>query len=98
MREQRQTGREHTITPPISCLVELPDGTVLEGMVKDISDGGARVSTSAKGLSEGDELQLVFVIQGGQKIAYRAEVKHVAPQGQFFGLKFKSSPQPINVD
>jgi hypothetical protein len=97
MGEQRKTEREHTITPPISCLLELADGTVLEGMVRDISDGGARVSASVDGLKQGDELQLALVLQFGQKIVYRAEVKHVDPQGEFFGLKFTSSPQSVNV-
>lgn len=84
--------------PPISCLAELPNGTTLEGVVKDISDGGARVSTSTTGLSEGDEIQLVFIVQPDQKVARRCEVRYVDHERNSFGLQFKTSAEPIQQD
>ena len=98
MSEQRQTEREQEVTPAISCLAELPDGTVLEGVVKDLSDGGARVSTSKAGLAEGDEMQLIFVIQPDQRVVRRCQVKHVGADGKSIGLQFVSSPEPVDTN
>lgn len=95
MGEKRQTNREKTPSPPISTFVKFSDGTVLEGVVQDISDRGARISGPVKGLRAGDEVQLVLVVQGDQKIRYRCEVKHVDGAKSFYGLVFESRPQLI---
>ena len=98
MAEQRRNMREEDITPPISCLAELSDGTVLEGVVHDLSDVGARVSGNISSLRPGDHIRLVLVVQSDQKVVYQGEVKHVDPQGRFFGLAFTSGPKPMEAD
>lgn len=98
MVEQRRSERETTISPPISCFADLPDGTVLEGVVVDLSDQGARVSGLPSGLRVGDEIRLVLVILADQRVVYRAEVKHLDVPGRFFGLRFTSGPQPLETE
>lgn len=98
MAEKRRNMREEGITPPISCLAELSDGTLLEGIVHDLSDAGARVSGNISSLRRGDHVRLVLVVQSDQKVVYEGEVKHVDPQGRFFGLAFTSGPKSMEAD
>ncbi len=98
MPEQRRKVREEEITPPISCFAELPDGTAREGVMQDLSDTGARVSGDATGLSTGDRIRLVLVVLSDQKVVYEAEVKHVDPAGEFYGVAFTSGPHPMAAD
>ena len=44
MVEQRQHQREESIRPGISALLKFADGTLLDGVVIDISDTGAKVA------------------------------------------------------
>ncbi len=98
MGERRENAREEGITPPISCLAELSDGTVLEGLVHDLSDSGAKISGTTMDLRRGERIRLVLVIQSGEKVEYHGEVKHVDPQSNFFGLAFTSGPKRMNAD
>ena len=98
MAEQRESDRETTISPPITCFTDLPDGSVLEGVVVDMSDTGARVSGDTSGLSVGDDIRLVLVVLADQKVVYHAEVRHLDSQRRFFGIRFKSGPQPLEAD
>ncbi len=93
MGEQRRTVRETDVVPPISCLIERPDGSTLEGIVQDLTDFGARVSGNTTGLSSGDQIRLVLVVQSDQKVTYQAEVRHVDTAGRSYGLVFTSRPQ-----
>ena len=97
MAEKRLAGRDMTTDHDVRTLVELPDGSVLDGRVADVSVGGARVAGPATGLTIGDEVRLVFVFRTNERVAYRGQVKHIDPEGRFFGLEFKSDPQPIEV-
>ncbi len=81
----------------VRCRAELPDGTVLDGLVADISLGGARISSAPAGVHVGDEVRLVFIFLSGEKVGYRAVVRHVAPERASFGVAFTSEPEPIDV-
>ena len=94
--EQRLTDRDGTDEARITSFVDLPDGSALEGVAKDVSDGGARISGPTTGLKVGDEVDVVLVVLEDQKVHYRAEVRHVDPEEEFYGLRFTSRPQPID--
>ena len=98
MLERRQVEREEGVFPAVSSFVELPDGTVLEGVVADMSDTGARITGSTTGLNVGDEIQITLVVQSFQKVAYRCEVRHLDPAGAFYGIVFKSKPHPVEEE
>ncbi|MHC4698683.1 MAG: PilZ domain-containing protein, partial [Planctomycetota bacterium] len=87
-----------TIEREVRCRVGLPDGTILEGIVENISQGGAGISGPTTGLSVGDEINLVFVFLTDEEVAYRGIVRRIDPGGRFFGLQFTSDPQPIKVN
>jgi rRNA maturation endonuclease Nob1 len=93
--EQRLTDRDGTEEARITSFVDLPDGTALEGVAKDISDGGVRISGPTTGLKVGDEVDVLLVVLEDQKVHYRAEVRHVDPEEESYGLKFTSRPQPV---
>ena len=95
MTEQRASKREQMVGPGVSTFTERRDGAVLEGVVKDINDSGVRIVGPATGLSVGDEVTVVFVIQFDQRVRYRGVVKHVDKSGKFFGIEFRSSPEKI---
>ena len=97
MSERRSTPRQQTSDNQVRCRTELPDGTVLEGLVADISLGGARISGATAGARVGDEVRLVFVFLSDEKVGYRAVVKHVAPETASFGVAFTSDAEPIDV-
>ena len=95
MPEKRKTEREQTIDNRIRTLAELGDGTVLEGMVADVSVDGVRVAGPTTGINAGDEIRLVLVFLTNEKVSYRCRIRHVDPNGKFFGAEFKSPPQRI---
>ncbi len=97
-REQRDDMREGTVEREVRCRVGLPDGTILEGIVENISQGGARISGPTTGLSVADEINLVFVFLTGEEVGYNGLITHIDPGGRFFGLQFTSDPQPIKVN
>lgn len=97
MTELRERQRDEEVTPAITCFVELSDGTALEGVVTNVSDTGAKISGSTSGVSVGDEIRVVLVIHPQQKVAYRCDVMHVDTAAGFYGIRFKSAPEPIEV-
>jgi c-di-GMP-binding flagellar brake protein YcgR len=94
MDDQRKAIRDERVMPAVSCFAELADGTQHEGVVTDLSDTGARISGAVAGLADGDEIQLVLVVQQ-QKIVYRCVVRHVNSSERFYGVEFKSRPKPV---
>ena len=74
-RERRSDTRERTVEREVRCRVELPDGTTLEGIVENISQGGARIAGPATDLGTGDEIRIAFVFLTGEEVAYRKQGK-----------------------
>lgn len=97
MSERRRTPRQQTLDNQVRCRAELPDGTVVDGLVADVSLGGARISGAPAGVRVGDEVRLLFVFLSHEKVGYRAVVRHVAPERASFGVAFTSEPEPIGV-
>jgi hypothetical protein len=97
MGEQRRTPRQQALDNQVHCRAELPDGTVLDGLVADVSLGGARITGATAGVRVGDAVQLVFVFLSDEKVGYRAVVRHVGSEGASFGVEFTSEPEPIDV-
>ncbi len=97
MGERRRLTRENTLDKEVRCRTLLPDGTVLEGMVEDVSLGGTRISGATKGLRSGDEVRLVFVFLSDEKVGYQGVVRYIDLKRQSYGVEFTSQPQPIEV-
>lgn len=95
MKEQRRADRDGTDEARITTFIELSNGTKLEGVAKDISDGGMGVSGPTEGLNVGDETDIILVVLKDQKVRYRVGVKHIDRREEFYGLQFRSRPQPI---
>ncbi len=95
--EHRSTHREIDVCLGISSFTMLKDGSYLEGVVKDVSDGGARIAGEIEGLSVGQNVDLGLVIQG-QKIRYSCVIMHVDPDAKTYGLKFVSGPTPMEAE
>jgi len=91
--DHRQAHRDELLNVGITAFAELPDGQVLEGVVRDVSDGGARISGPTEGMSVGDELRVVLVIDRDQKVAHVCDVRHVDHETESYGVAFKSKPQ-----
>lgn len=98
MLEQRQNPREESIRPGISTLLEFADGSLLDGVVIDISDAGAKVGGEANRLAVGDEYRIILVVQTYQKVAYRCVVRYIDPQAACYGIEFLSKPQLVEEE
>jgi len=92
--EQRSATRDKDVCVGISSFTMLKDGTYLEGVVKDVSDGGARIAGEVHGLAVGQNVDLGLVIQG-EKIRYSCVIKHIEPDAKTYGLKFIGGPSPV---
>lgn len=97
MSERRRTPRQKTTENQVRCRAELPDGSVLEGLVADVSLGGARISGATTGVRVGHEVRLVFLFLSDEEVGYRALVRHVDSRSRSFGVAFTSEPEPIDV-
>ena len=95
--ERRRSLREGTVDRGVRCYTKCTDGTTLEGVVADVSLGGARIHGSAAGLHVGDSVRLVFQFLTGEKVAYDGVVRHFSSALATFGVEFTSHPQPIEV-
>jgi hypothetical protein len=95
MNEQRKAERDGTEGVQITTFVELSDGTKLEGVAKDISDGGMGIAGPTDGLNVGETVDLILVVLEDQKVHYRAEIMHIDRTDDFYGVQFRSSPQPV---
>ena len=98
MLEKRQYPREDSIHPGISTLLEFADGSLLDGVVIDISDIGARVAGEADGLAIGDEYRIILIVQAYQKVAFRCVVRHIDPEAACYGIEFLSKPQLVEKE
>lgn len=97
MTENRNSQRDPANSPPVSCWVELPDGTKIEGVVADISADGAKIHASKTILKVGMHVRVIFELPFGEKTAAKGEVKHIDSAGNQFGVKFESAPVPIEA-
>lgn len=98
MNDQRKHARDGDISPAISCLLELPGGRKLDGVVIDISDTGARIAGTTRGLQIGAEYRIILVVQAYQKVAYQCVVRHINADAAFYGIQFASRPQIAEPD
>ena len=97
MNDQRRHARDDAINPGISCLLELPNGDTVDGVVIDISDTGARISGETKGLQIGSEYRITLVVQSYQKVAYHCVVRHIDADAAFYGIEFRSRPELVKA-
>ena len=93
--ERRESDREPTTDVWMSCFLELGDGTVIEGVVKNFSQGGAKIVATSAAVDVGDEARVVIVLLGDQKVQCRCEVRHVDRETNTLGLRFLSRPEPV---
>lgn len=98
MLEQRQNPREESIRPGISTLLEFADGSLLDGVVIDISDSGAKIAGEAHRLAVGEEYRIILVVQSHQKVAYQCVVRHIDPEAACYGIEFLSKPQLVEKE
>lgn len=92
MIEKRQVERELTVG--VTAMAHRLDGTVLEGVVRDVSDRGIRISGDATGLAVGDLIDIVVVVNS-QPVRYACEVRHADGDKRFYGVRFRSGPAPL---
>lgn len=92
---KRSQPREQMHDAGITCFIARPDGSRLEGVARDISDGGARISGPTGDLKMGDTVELVLVVLGEQKVRYKAQIRHIEPEAQTYGVAFKSKPETV---
>lgn len=95
--EQRSAPRDTDVCVGISSFTMMSDGSYLEGVVKDVSDGGARITGDCHGLSVGQKVDLGLVIRG-EKIRYSCEIVHIEPDTRTYGMKFLSGPRLVAPD
>jgi c-di-GMP-binding flagellar brake protein YcgR len=94
--EQRQSVREAGVVGGVSSFIALPDGRELEGIVRDISEGGVKISGKTDGLSNGYDVELTVVVMGDQRVGCQAEVRHVEEDG--YGLEFRGPLEPCHKE
>ena len=92
MNEKRQSDRELTVG--VTTLAHRANGAKLEGVVRDVSRGGIKISGDITGLGVGEEIDIVVVVNG-QPVRYACEVRHVDPSKHVFGVLFKSGPTAV---
>lgn len=89
MEDQRRGEREPAVG--VTTLAHRPDGGVLEGVVRDVSDGGIQVLGDPAGLQVGEHIDVVLVVNG-QLVRYACEVRHVDETARIYGVFFRSGP------
>ena len=92
MEEHRQKNREPTVG--VTAFVHRSDGSVLEGIVQDVSFGGVKILGDPTVLKVGDTIDVVVVVQG-EKVRFACEVKHLEPSMRSIGVHFRSRPQAV---
>ena len=95
--DRRREIRELTRACDVRSQTQLPDGTVLEGVIDDVSMHGARIAGPTAGLSVGDHVKTTFVFLSNEKVGYEGVVRHVDTEGGYFGIEFTGEPIPIVV-
>jgi len=96
MRDSRESFREDILGPGISCFTTTSRGQIIEGVVRDISDTGAGISTDTEGLEVGQQVQIVFVVASGQKVRYQGFIKHVKYDKRHCGIQFTGGPENLD--
>ena len=96
--ENRGRVREPILGPGISSFAELSDGSVIEGILRDLSDGGAKIAGPTTGLARGAEVNVIFVIQGDQKVRYRGVVRHIDNVEKTYGVEFRSRAEQLDPE
>lgn len=96
-QDNRGSVREDVLGPGISCFTTTSRGQVVEGVVRDISDTGAGISTRTEGLEVGEHIQIIFVVASGQKVRYRGFIKHVEYDTRLCGIQFTGSPETLDA-
>ena len=97
MLEQRQQEREDSVHPGISALLEFADGSLLDGVVIDISDTGAKVAGEPQRLTVGDEYRITLIVQAYQKVVFRCVVGLIDTVAACFGIEFISKRGEVTV-
>ena len=92
MGEHRQSKRE--AIAGVTAFIHRPDGSVQEGVVHDVSEGGAKISVDPAGLKIGDRIDLVAVVQG-ERVRFSCEVKHSEPAVRSLGVHFQTAPHKL---
>jgi len=92
MEENRQTKREPSVG--VTAFVHRSDGSVLEGVVENVSDGGAKILADPTGLKVGETIDVVVAVQG-EKVRFACEVKHLKRAVRSMGVSFRSGPQAL---
>lgn len=87
--EQRRSKREASIG--VTAFVHRPNGSVLEGVIRDSSSRGVKIAADPTGFSIGDAVDVVVVVQG-ERVRFACEVKHIDKATKSFGLLFRSGP------
>lgn len=96
--DQRQHSREESIHPGISALVEFADGSLVDRVVTDISDTGAKVAGETHRLTVGDEYRIILIVQSHQKVVYRCVVRYIDSEAACYGIEFLSKPQLVKEE
>ena len=96
--ERRRSDREATTAAWMTCFLELSDGTTVEGVLKNISEGGAQVAAPTTNLHLGDHARIVIVLLGDQKVQCRCQIRHIDRQADRFGISFASPPEALDED
>ena len=92
MNERRKAKREPSVG--VTALVHRSDGSVLEGTVQNVSEGGAKILADPTGLKVGDTVDLILVVQG-EKVRFVCEVKHLRASVRSLGVHFRSGRQAV---
>jgi len=93
----RESVRDEVVCTGVSSFTFLQSGATLEGVARDVSDGGARISGSVEGLSPGDTVELELVVHDN-KVRYLARVKHVDAENKLYGLEYIAGPTVIEPE
>jgi hypothetical protein len=92
MNEHRQSKRE--TSENVTAFIYPPDGSVREGVIQNVSEGGAKIGGDPSGLNVGDRIDVVAVVQG-ERVRFACEVKHLEPAVRQLGVHFQSGPQKV---
>lgn len=93
----RESERDEAACIGVSSFTFLHSGAILEGVARDVSDGGARISGSVEGLSIDDTVELELAVRDN-KVRYLARVKHVDAENRFYGLEYLAGPTVIEPE
>lgn len=90
MEDRRKHLRVTTSCGAIQAQVRLPDGSILDGTVRDMSPRGVAISGSTAGLEAGQELELTILLPLDVRVQYRCTVKHVDHDRGVWGSQLAS--------